>query len=331
MNKAYYQKLVEKERIGTITAAETEELQQWINNDPSLSKWWEKEYIESNQNISSALSEKLFEQIKAQVKIDEPVITISHISHTKIKRIAFKALPWVAAIVLPIVLFLSLYGWLENPQQGAMPMVLSVEKGERATIELTDGSRVQLNSDSRLSYVHPMRKGERRATLVGEGYFQVAHDERNPFVIEVGELVIRVLGTSFTVTSYEELEEVSVVLLEGKVEVNSAYSSCTLLPGERLRYNKSTQAMLAEEVDASDYLAWTKGELYFDNESMENIVKTLSRMYDLEIYISSNSLCHHRFTGTIPTVSIEKTLRILMLTAPFFYSWENGNIVLKER
>lgn len=350
MNKEYYQELVERKKSGVITADEATELQEFILHNPSLNSWWQEEYNLSSSEVAPALSRKLFEQIKKNIadvdredggnrlKVDQgkPVIetktTETSVLQSKIiKKYTLKTLQWVAAVIIPIALIFSLQQWIDNPKESSVPLIVSAQKGHRATIELPDGTIAQLNSASKLYYTHPIHKGERKATLMGEAYFQVAHDDSKPFVIQVGELNIRVLGTSFSVKSYEELEEVSVVLLEGKVEISSAHATCTLAPGERLCYNKSTQTMMTEQVDASDYLVWTKGELYFDNESMVNLMQTISRMYDVEIQISSESLRMQRFTGTIPTGSIEKTLRILMLTASFTYAWENGDIVLTEQ
>lgn len=334
MDKAYYQKLVKREKEKTITPDEAQELQEWIANDPQLNSWWEEQYNESSAEIEPALSNKLFAQIKERIDQTDASTNINNEPKaTSYKGKTLKPLQWVAAVLLPIAIVFSIYQWLEMPTYKTAPFVVSAKKGDRATIELPDGTVAQLNSDSRLTYMHPTKKGERRAKITGEAYFQVAHDKESPFIVEVGELEVRVLGTSFTVSSYEEQEDIIVVLVEGKVEVTASSTSCTLIPGDKMCYNKLTQAMTTQQVKTSDYLAWTKGELYFENESMESLIRTLSRMYDVEVSFdnSSKSLRQERFTGTIPIGGIEKTLRILMYTTPFTYTWNQGAIVLREQ
>ena len=155
-------------------------------------------------------------------------------------------------------------------------------KGDKATIELPDGTNVVLNSASQLSYLNNFGEKVRRVQLNGEAYFKVAHDEKHAFIVQVGDLEVKVLGTSF-------------------------------------------------QVHPNDYIEWTKGNIYFEKESLENIMKTLSRIYDVEIRFDSNKLPNEYFTGTIPGGGIQNALNILMLTSPFYYEMDGSVIVLKEK
>lgn len=167
--------------------------------------------------------------------------------------------------------------------------------------------------------------------LNGEAFFKVAHDESRTFIVQVGELEVKVLGTSFNVSAYEDDEDIVVVLQEGKVGVYAQGMSHTMIPGDKLEYNKLTQKLTTTKVNSEDYIEWIKGNLYFDKESLKNIMSTLSRIYNVEIRFESDKLLNERFTGTIPGNGIRSALNMLMLTADFTYEMDGSVIVIKSK
>ena len=238
---------------------------------------------------------------------------------------------WAAAIVLPICIAFFTYYLIDSSQTVGAPFIVKADKGDKATIELPDGTNVVLNSASQLSYLNNFGENVRRVQLNGEAYFKVAHDEKHAFIVQVGDLEVKVLGTSFNVSAYEDAKDVTVVLLEGKVGVYAQKISHIMKPGDKIEYNKATHKITATQVHPSDYIEWTKGNIYFEKESLENIMKTLSRIYDVEIRFDSNKLPNEYFTGTIPGGGIQNALNILMLTSPFYYEMDGSVIVLKEK
>ena len=177
----------------------------------------------------------------------------------------------------------------------------------------------------------PRRFGKSLLISTLEAYFKVAHDEKHAFIVQIGDLEVKVLGTSFNVSAYEDAKDVTVVLLEGKVGVYAQKISHIMKPGDKIEYNKATHKITATQVHPNDYIEWTKGNIYFEKESLENIMKTLSRIYDVEIRFDSNKLPNEYFTGTIPGGGIQNALNILMLTSPFYYEMDGSVIVLKEK
>lgn len=156
-------------------------------------------------------------------------------------------------------------------------------------------------------------------------------DESRTFIVQVGELEVKVLGTSFNVSAYEDDEDIVVVLQEGKVGVYAQGMSHTMIPGDKLEYNKLTQKLTTTKVNSEDYIEWIKGNLYFDKESLKNIMSTLSRIYNVEIRFESDKLLNERFTGTIPGNGIRNALNMLMLTADFTYEMDGSVIVIKSK
>lgn len=327
MEKEYYKNLAEKYFAGDITKAEISELAGWIRNNVQLSDWWEEEFEKSDTDISPVLRDKMFERIKAEVLNEQPAV-----ERTPGKTLVPAWARWAAMICIPICIAFFTYNILSiSDTDTRSPFIVKADKGDKATVVLPDGTDVILNSASQLSYLRDFGKNERRVQLDGEGYFQVAHDTHRTFIVQVGELEVKVLGTVFNVCAYNNEQDVTVVLLEGKVGVQTPSSSLIMKPGEKMNYNKSTHKLTTEKVYPEDYVTWTKGSLYFQNESLDNIMKALSRAYDVTIRIDSPRIAEERFTGTIPGGGIQNALNIIMLTSPFRYEVKDSVIVLKEK
>ena len=243
---------------------------------------------------------------------------------------------WIEAAKIAAIFAVILLGthfWFEKHsiEQSESLQSIHVPAGQRAELMLADGTKVWLNSLSTLTFPGNFTGDIRNVKLDGEGYFKVAHDTRHTFIVQVGELEVKVLGTVFNVCAYQDEQDVTVVLLEGKVGVHTPSSSLIMKPGEKMNYNKSTHKFTTEKVYPEDYVTWTKGSLYFQNESLDNIMKALSRVYDVTIHIDSPRIAKERFTGTIPGGGIQNALNIIMLTSPFRYEVKDSVIVLKEK
>ena len=326
MDKIYYKELIEKYFDGNITDAEIKELSDWIKNDRHLQNWREEEFAKSDAVVNPVLRDERFARIKEQTQGKEETQ-----GKENSRTIRMNPWKWAAAIVLPICIAFFTYYLIDSSQTVGAPFIVKADKGDKATIELPDGTNVVLNSASQLSYLNNFGENVRRVQLNGEAYFKVAHDEKHAFIVQVGDLEVKVLGTSFNVSAYEDAKDVTVVLLEGKVGVYAQKMSHIMKPGDKIEYNKATHKITATQVHPSDYIEWTKGNIYFEKESLENIMKTLSRIYDVEIRFDSNKLPNEYFTGTIPGGGIQNALNILMLTSPFYYEMDGSVIVLKEK
>ena len=304
MDKAQYRKLID-----------------WIKNDRHLQNWWEEEFVKSDAEIDSALRDKMFARIK------EGTVGKSRFSRV----IRMDILKWVAMICLPVCIAFFTYYLIDQSQAPGMPFVVKADKGDKARIELPDGTDVVLNSASQLSYLNDFGKKNRCVQLSGEAFFKVAHDGSRTFIVQVGDLEVKVLGTSFNVSAYEDSKDIVVVLQEGKVGVYAQGMSRTMIPGDKLEYNKHTHRLITTKVNSEDYIEWTKGNLYFDKESLKNIMGTLSRIYNVEIRFESDKLLNERFTGTIPGNGVQSALNMLMLTADFTYEMDGSTIVIKSK
>lgn len=171
MDKIYYKELIEKYFDGNITDAEIKELSDWIKNDRHLQNWWEEEFSKSDAGINPVLRDKLFARIKEQTQGKEETQ-----GKEKPRTIRMNPWKWAAAIVLPICIAFFTYYLVDSSQTVGAPFIVKADKGDKATIELPDGTNVVLNSASQLSYLNNFGENVRHVQLNGEAYFKVAHD-----------------------------------------------------------------------------------------------------------------------------------------------------------
>ena len=309
MDKEYFKILIEKYLDGNASTAEVRELCEWIKNNDSLDRWIMQAIERSDSHLDEEVYERLYTRIKEDIESREKK------SHRRFSFVPM--LRWVAVVCLPIIAALAVYELGLDSKVDTLPLVVTAESGERAKVQLPDGTKVNINSASQISYPHDFNGERRIVELDGEAYFEVTPDKERPFVVKAAGLEITVLGTAFDVCAYKDDSEVSVVLLTGKVDVAS----------ESDRY-----VMQVGKVYSKEYVEWTDGNLRFENESLENIVKVLSRVYNVKIvFDSAFPEGQYFFTGSIGSGGITNALDILSMTSSLHYEVRDSVIMLHKK
>ena len=192
---------------------------------------------------------------------------------------------------------------------------LIIPKGGEYQVVLADGTKVWLNSASRLIYPQSFMGKERRVVLSGEAFFDVAHDAERPFIVETSRMNVKVLGTRFNVNDYDDNEEVSTTLVNGSVEIISGdQQAFRLVPGEQA-YGKENE-LEKREVNVRLYTSWIDGKFLFNNTELEEIAKQISRWYDVEFVFDDEEIKDYKFSGFIPRYeSITNLFEILEQSA----------------
>lgn len=175
--------------------------------------------------------------------------------------------------------------------------VLEIPRGGEFRVTLADGTRVWLNAGTRLRYPVAFVGGERRVALDGEAYFEVTRDTLHPFIVEAGGQVLTVLGTAFGVRAYEDEKAVLTTLERGRVNVASGGRDVELTPGLQSRLADGQFAV--RRVNTRLYTAWHVGVFVFSDQSLGEILGTLSRWYDIEVVYEARELEDIRFTGEL--------------------------------
>lgn len=176
---------------------------------------------------------------------------------------------------------------------------LSIPAGGEFQYTLPDGTKVWLNSESNLRFPKQFEKGQRHVYLRGEAFFDVTKNTRHPFIVTTTKGDIRVYGTRFNITDYEK-EDFSAVLVSGSIEYNSPHGeSVRLRPSQRVVYNPQSNHIQVNEVDTLLYTSWVNHQFIFRGETLENIMKTLSRWYNFTPVFQSEDIRHIRLSGRL--------------------------------
>lgn len=209
---------------------------------------------------------------------------------------------------------------------------LSVPKGGEYQLVLSDGSKVWLNSDSKLRFPSPFTGAERTVFLEGEAYFEVAHNPDKPFIVSTGDMAVQVLGTKFNVKAYAGDNAVYTTLVSGSVKAGSRQSTkaVILTPNEQCIYTPADDRIKTSIVDPQAFLGWVKGRFIFENETLEEILKQLGRWYDVEIFYQNPEVAQYRFSGNVDRFEqISTLLRMIEKTYPVSFTINGRTIVVK--
>ncbi|WP_158275342.1 FecR family protein [Pedobacter sp. HMWF019] len=220
---------------------------------------------------------------------------------------------------------------------------IETPRGGNYKISLPDGTMIWLNAASTLAYPISFNgRGERRVKLSGEAYFEVSKDRSKPFLVESNGQVVQVLGTHFDVRCYADDSEARTALLEGSVSLTtspvgpsslnmmgmSALQNHVLLrPGEMAM--NSIGGIKVKQVDLASVVAWKDGAFSFRNESMENIMKQISRWYDVEVVFENKNIANLSFGGSISKYeNLSNVLHMLELTGDVKFKLEGRKVII---
>lgn len=185
---------------------------------------------------------------------------------------------------------------------------LSVPNGKRFNIRLSDGTLVHLNARSSMKYpVRFINDSIRQVSLTGEAYFDIVHDDQQPFVVKAHGVDVKAYGTQFNVTNYREDRNMEVVLVEGSVSLTESgkpekvRKEFFLKPGFMGSFHKTEKDITSKKVNTRLYTSWMDGNLVFRNTLFENIVRKLERHYNVIIINNNQKLAGERFNATIET------------------------------
>lgn len=196
---------------------------------------------------------------------------------------------------------------------------VTTPKGGQYHIVLPDGTGVWLNAASSLRFPTAFTGKQRNVEITGEVYFEVAHNRQMPFVVKNGATEITVLGTHFNVMAYEDEKIMRTTLLEGAVKVTRGGKQALLAPGQQIRIGTATGSMrVVDDVDTGKELSWKDGFFQFEDESLESIMRQVSRWYDVQVRYEGNSRGEN-FTGRLPRNSnVSSVMKILSLSGVKF-------------
>jgi len=238
---------------------------------------------------------------------------------------------WVARVAAILLLPMALYlGINYHDYSGPLGLTQTEIKAPiwtRTKFILPDSSVVHLNSNSSIRYKSNFITA-RSVELDGEAYFDVHTDRTRPFLVVANGLTIKALGTKFNIASYQDENNLEIVLEEGELLVNDTGFGriVQMVPNELVTYNKEQDKFSSEYVETQAYTSWTKGKLVFRNDPIDVIARRLGRWYNIDVDIKGNNFNNVRLRATFIDENLEEVLYFLKLSLPIDYKIISGGI-----
>jgi ferric-dicitrate binding protein FerR (iron transport regulator) len=234
----------------------------------------------------------------------------------------------IAAAALLVVLLLD---GLPSASSGDQDRTFSTKPGERATVHLSDGTKVRLNVDSRLTLPGDFGEGTRAVDLTGEAYFEVVRDTSRPFVVRVDGATAEVLGTAFDVRAYADDAERRVAVAEGAVALRperAATRDTVLLRARHLGIVSGPHVQtVRRDTDIERWLAWTSGQLVFDDTPFEEVVPKLERWYDIRVETRVDPSAVDRLNATFEEESVGKAIKAIAAALDLQYRRDEQAVI----
>lgn len=352
---------------GEASIEERKKLIQWLEDDPEHSKafkqsesmWLATGIINNSDHFDY---EAAYDQFLAKTK--------ESVSPQKggIIRFLNKNIYRYAAILL-VPLLISTYYYYKLREIGTVSdnlIEVITPKGGKTQIVLSDGTKVWLNSESKLVYPGTFKGAKREVKLEGEGYFAVAKDKEHPFIVKTTDIDVRAVGTEFNVKCYPNEGTIETTLIEGCVVVeknkqkgngqepivlnkngratfikNEGEVMLTEKEKEKINVSENEplttmsaikeQLIVSEKVNTDPFTAWKSNKLLFDNEAFEVIAYKLERRYGCKILFQDKSVQKYRFSGRFDEISIDQALKALQYASSFKYKIDNDTVrILSE-
>lgn len=182
---------------------------------------------------------------------------------------------------------------------------------------LPDGSKVWLNSNSRIMYPTVFDKEKRMVSIVGEGYFEVKADHSHPFIVATDKGSVCATGTAFNVNAYPD-NPLAIVLVSGAVNVKTNTEDFPLKAGERIEINDSSKASISR-ADINKACSWKDGIIVFDNDPLPTVLNRLSQIYPVDFKIIDKNLLNSNYHVTFSGESLDDILHLLEIGIPMKY------------
>lgn len=328
---------------GNLSPWEIRQLINWINDSPENRLKFEiiREYWENTSGslvVEKERLDKAYDLLSNQLFQEQ-----ADNSDARIRQIARyengsrrKRIWWLSAAASVLILF-GVFSINKLPQYTeneviAAKVIRENPVGRKSQLFLPDGSKVVLNSDSRLEYNEMFGINNREIVLKGEAYFDVEKNRKLPFRVQAEGVKITALGTEFNVKSYTNESVVEVLLAEGKVMIEGSDADVEneyLVEGESLVYSKEDHIFIKSNVSFVHKLQWKFGVLLFNEASEEEVMRTLERWYGVNIrVVNKSSIKDWMYTSRFENESLENVLSSMGHVKKFDFEINNGYVTI---
>lgn len=277
----------------------------------------------SQREINEAKFHSQFEETWEKYKGEKSKTVMLRVS-----KLFLRSSSIAAVFVFSFLFYSVLHNFFVNKNSSPEYFEVFVPAAKQSQIFLPDGTKVWVNSETKIKYSNQFNEKERTIYLTGEAYFEVNRNVELPLHVIANGANIKVLGTKFNVKGYLDEETVETVLVEGKIDLSregdKSGRSIELQPGDKAILNLNTNKVAISREDVMDDIAWKDGKMVYRNIPLNEVCKSLSRRFDAEIILmgDTESLSTHPFTFTIENETLPLVLEYLCKAAPLMYNTE---------
>lgn len=283
---------------------------------------------ESEQKILESFERKMLQRNEKSIFFNDRHKSMvekeiySNIHHRKKEKFLQSWIKVAAVIMLSLSIVGT--GWyfssklqIEKTNAVAVMQIKSATYGKKLTFTLPDGSIVNLNSGSKISFPKKFNQTTREVTLVGEAFFDIIKNPEQPFIVKTPMVTTKVLGTTFNIRAYHDEENVEVTLATGKISVGiQGEDEMILSPSYQVKFNKNNKSIQKQKVELAKFLAWKNDVLRFDNETLLTVIPKLERWFDVKINLQDKSIRNCLLTGEFHHASLKNILDHITFVKP---------------
>ncbi|MCL3782073.1 DUF4974 domain-containing protein [Prolixibacteraceae bacterium JC049] len=315
-----------------------EDIDKWLNGDCSFNVVSKMQEALSQKKIDNALNielehdwnnqkeekdkelvDSLYEKVHYKILLKEKAYRLEH------KKKVSRWLQIAASLMIPLALavYLNIEKLGSDTSENLVEIV--APEGARTRFALPDGSYGWLAGGSVLKYDVRFNKN-RNVEIDGKGFFSVKHDPAHPFVVNMSQYNVKVLGTRFDVCNYSNDSICEVVVTDGRVNVDNTGGELAqiLVRNQAIRLNKNSKQFRRRQVNADDYSAWIDGRLVFTNDPLRVVAEKIKRHYGVDVVLRSFGLENQMFRAKVRIGSLEELMHYLTLTMPVAYEIKPG-------
>lgn len=299
---------------GKVTSEEKKDIKQWIaESDEHRDQLFKERMIFDAMIVSGKIPNSQSEPVKRK-----PLLRV------------FVELSKIAAVVV-VMLIAGIYFYTQKMNEiNLATNTIIVPVGQRANIQLPDGTNVWLNARTQMTYPAYFTGAKREIELNGEAYFEVSHDAEKPFVVHTKSFEIKVLGTKFNVKAYNDAEDFTTALMEGSVEVTNTMNknnTIRLLPDQKVDYREGR--LFRSSIEDYDIYRWREGLMCFKDIQFIDLIRQFENSYGVCIIIENEKAKEKVFSGKLRiSDGIDNALRILQKDGGYIFEWDESGTTI---
>ena len=326
MENKYKQKLFARFLAGVANEKEHND----ILKLPEVKQMMSEQWSQKNADYKDIAKPELYALL---AKVYSKIMTRQQqVVKPRTKRIPLYQRIAAVAALLVLLLTAGTILWSEGLIPGSNLVTINAPEGVKAEVFLPDGSRVWLNSGSKLTYNKKFDSKTRSLKLAGEAYFNISHDPSRPLVVKTRKADVEVLGTRFNIISIPSEERWEATLVSGSIRVNPLQKglskSLSLIPGQKAVWIISQNDFSIETVNTLNITRWVSNQLTFEDEPFALIARQLELTFGVKIEIPRELAERYRFTAKFTDESIYEIFKLLQITAPFDFKMQGNKVVV---